>query len=137
MIFLRLCVDKCRIGRTHYEKTWGYLAVSSKTVATRSFPMDVVNRGSGILSECLNQCNIDPRCTGFNYNALKQTCVGVEEDAVPILRNVTQNVLLRPGTGVSYFESNCFRGKKKKYFFCCNIQVLFLRLFFCFVFTTE
>lgn len=75
----------------------------------------------GVLIDCLDKCSADQLCTGINYNAPKQTCVGIEsEDGdlnsagsfVQLSRNNgSENFLLRPNSAIGYFESLCLQGK--------------------------
>lgn len=76
-----------------------------------------------MLIDCLDKCTADQVCAGINYNAAKQTCVGIEADEsaldsggsfvqLPTPRsNGSENFLLRPNAGIGYFESLCLQGK--------------------------
>ena len=73
-----------------------------------------------MLIDCLDKCTSDQVCAGINYNAAKQTCVGIEADDdtldsggsfLPTPRsNGTENFLLRPNAAIGYFESLCLQG---------------------------
>lgn len=116
----RLLVSKCSFGRPHYQKVTGYEAVTSRFMSLRPATPAAIE-STGVLIDCLDKCNIDHRCSGINYNSVKQTCVGIESDdgtsltdpfvqqAMP-RRNASDNFLLRPNSGIGYFESLCLQG---------------------------
>ena len=110
--------DKCRPGRTHFQRVTGYEVVGSRTASLRQMPMSVnvpsgPNRNSGVMVECLNLCSTDPRCLGFNYHTVKQTCYMLESDPSvqgSVRSNNATQVLIRPSPGVVFFEALCLRG---------------------------
>lgn len=121
-VFVDSCLfsDKCRPGRTHFEKVTGYEAVGSRTTILRQMPIAVMsssiaNQGGGVLIDCLNFCRTDPRCLGFNYHTINQACYVLEpNDAAATARidtNIDHIITLKAKPGVIHFTSNCFRGQ--------------------------
>ncbi|EFX69242.1 hypothetical protein DAPPUDRAFT_329313 [Daphnia pulex] len=115
----RLPVSKCRSDRPHYQKVTGYEALTSRFMSLRPATPATIER-TGVLIDCLDKCNIDELCSGKDNNSIKQTCVGIESadgsdssDAfvqLPLPRsNGSDNFLLRPNSGFSYFESLCLQ----------------------------
>lgn len=123
-------VTKCRSGRPHYQKVTGYEAVTSRFMSLRP-PTPAAIQRSGVLIDCLDKCSADQLCAGINYNAPKQTCVGIESDdgmsdssgpfvQLPTSRsNGSENFLLRPNAAVGYFESLCLQRQ-----FCHSIVLV-------------
>ncbi|KAI9559609.1 hypothetical protein GHT06_013614 [Daphnia sinensis] len=112
-------LSKCSFGRPHYQKVTGYEAVTSRFMSLRPATPAAIE-ATGVLIDCLDKCNIDHRCSGINYNSVKQTCVGIESDDGTLLsdpfvqqaiprRNASDNFLLRPNSGIGYFESLCLQ----------------------------
>ena len=95
-------------SRTHFQRVAGHEAVGSRYFSMRM--MNVRDMPAGLLIACINQCGSDPLCLGLNYNAVQQTCSSIEEDFRSWRLNASENILLRPTSGMGYFESLCLQG---------------------------
>ncbi|XP_033606986.1 uncharacterized protein LOC111863521 isoform X3 [Cryptotermes secundus] len=89
---------RCAVGRAEFEKVTGY-----ELQGQREYPL-LRGHNPGLAVQCANQCKIDPRCHGFNFNYKLNECTALEGDADPT------RIDIRQVPGVAYFEGVCLRG---------------------------
>lgn len=82
-----------------FEKTTGFELIRANPSKLHS------DRDGGIISTCVEKCEADAKCMGFNMDYNRNECQWLAKNSENNLFN------LRPSSGVSFFEAICLRGK--------------------------